>query len=86
MWMVVALSLVMAGAVGAQNVPATDAPEGRSDPLDKVICKRFIETGSLVKGYRVCKTKRDWILARNAIQETPRAADSCANIDPMKGC
>lgn len=33
------------------------------NPLDKVICRRILETGSLVKGKRVCLTRREWALA-----------------------
>jgi hypothetical protein len=34
-----------------------------ADPLDKVICRRTLETGSLVKGKRVCLTRREWARA-----------------------
>ncbi len=33
------------------------------NPLDKVVCRRILETGSLVKGKRVCLTRREWALA-----------------------
>ncbi|HEX8481502.1 MAG TPA: hypothetical protein VF650_06350 [Allosphingosinicella sp.] len=29
------------------------------DP-DKVICKRIVDTGSLVRGTRICKTRKAW--------------------------
>ena len=32
---------------------------GQSDP-DRLICKRFAETGSLVKKRKVCYTARQW--------------------------
>ncbi|WP_129586252.1 hypothetical protein [Sphingomonas montana] len=51
-----------AGAIAAP--PAKDAIERSSDPRDKMVCKRFLETGSLVKGQRVCKTKGDWERSR----------------------
>jgi hypothetical protein len=34
-----------------------------ADPMEKVVCRRFTETGSLAKTKRVCLTKREWILA-----------------------
>jgi hypothetical protein len=33
------------------------------DPMEKVICRRFTETGSLAKTKRVCLTKREWVAA-----------------------
>lgn len=36
------------------------APERVSDPDDKIICKRYTETGSLVRVRKVCGTKADW--------------------------
>lgn len=59
-------AFVLVVALGAANIPPPAPPQGRSDvekaadARDKVICKRFTETGSLVKGYRICKTKAEW--------------------------
>ena len=53
------LALVMM-ADAAATVPATAAP---IDPMEKVICRRTYETGSLVKSKRVCLTKREWVMA-----------------------
>ncbi len=47
-------------ADAAATAPATAAP---IDPMEKVICRRTYETGSLVKSKRVCLTKREWVLA-----------------------
>jgi hypothetical protein len=44
-----------AGAVGK-----ADVGERSADARDKVLCKKFLETGSLVKGTRICKTKAEW--------------------------
>jgi hypothetical protein len=38
--------------------PRADAPV---DPMEKVVCRRYVETGSLVRSKRVCRTKRDWV-------------------------
>lgn len=50
--------------------------ERASDPANKVICKRFLETGSLVRGYRMCKTKADWEKSRDALRQTT-SSESC---------
>ncbi|MDO6412912.1 hypothetical protein Q4F19_00810 [Sphingomonas sp. BIUV-7] len=52
-------ALVALPLLTAATLPR-DAPEHAADASDKVICKKFIRTGSLVDGYRICKTKADW--------------------------
>jgi hypothetical protein len=52
------LILLASGATAAP--PKAEDHEKSADPGSKMICKRFIETGSLIKGYRSCKTKREW--------------------------
>ena len=52
--------LAIALLAGQTSVVPRDASEASADPLDKVICKRFANTGSLVASHRECKTKRDW--------------------------
>lgn len=47
-------------ADAAATAPVTAAP---ADPMEKVVCRRFTETGSLSKTKRVCLTKREWVLA-----------------------
>ena len=50
-------------ADAAASAPTTAAPAAPADPMEKVICRRFTETGSLTKAKRVCLTKREWVLA-----------------------
>jgi hypothetical protein len=84
------LATALAGAVTATAVAAPkerERAEKSSDSGDKIICKRFVETGSLVKGTRSCKSKRDWERERDAIRDRanmgggtcgqPSAAASC---------
>lgn len=49
-------------ATAANSAPRTsaEAPEGAAGNPDKVVCKRFVRIGSLVDGYRTCKTKKEW--------------------------
>ncbi len=72
----IALLLVTAGNPGDQSTPKAREGERASDPSDKMICKRFVETGSLVRAQRVCKTKRDWERDRANIRSEP-GIDSC---------
>lgn len=52
--------LLSASAANAAPSKGADAPERAAGNPDKVVCKRFVRIGSLVDGYRTCKTKREW--------------------------
>ena len=43
-------------AEAATPAPAPTAP----DPQNKIICRRYLETGSLVKSTKVCHTRAEW--------------------------
>jgi hypothetical protein len=60
----------LVSASAAQSAPRSraDAPETASGNPDKVVCKRFLKTGSLVDGYRTCKTKREWERERDNVR------------------
>lgn len=53
-----ALSICAAPAL-ARDKEVLEA-EHVSDAADKIICKRYPETGSLVRTVKVCGTKADW--------------------------
>jgi len=67
----------MAAAAAQTSVANVDAAEKAADPMNKVICKRFLETGSLVKGYRTCKTKRDWEKERDTLRASSSQSGPC---------
>jgi hypothetical protein len=71
------LFLALATADGSAAT-GIDAPEKSADARDKMICKKFLETGSLVKGVRVCKTKADWERGRDNVRAGFNASQSCA--------
>ena len=71
------IALLAAGDAGSQGSRTADEGERASDAPEKVICKRFTETGSLVRAQRVCKTKRDWDRERAVIRSAP-TMDSCS--------
>jgi hypothetical protein len=78
--------LLLAGTAAAAAPPQTpDDHEKSADQADKVICKRFKETGSLVSSRRVCKTKRDWERERDALRTTS-GINSCASQVGGPGC
>jgi hypothetical protein len=59
------IRLLFAAAVAlASASPAVATPSqsqgGSSSESAKVICRRAVETGSLVRGRSVCKTRRAW--------------------------
>jgi len=70
----------LAGVIATAAIAAPtqrDEAEKSADSQDKIICKRFVETGSLVKGYRTCKSKRDWERERDAVRAQTNMSGSC---------
>ena len=71
------VTLLAAGPVGDPQHPhVREVAERSADPRDKMICKRFVETGSLIAGYRTCKTKAEWDRERDNIRNL-NSTDSC---------
>jgi hypothetical protein len=80
------LALAVPAASLAAKPNQADEPEKAADKGEKMICKRFMETGSLVKGYRACKTKRDWEREREAARAVTSNSGSCASQGLSGGC
>lgn len=74
--LLLALAAADPQASTVSTAAATSAAKAKGDP-DKMICKKFLETGSLVKGTRICKTKADWDRDRDNIQAGYNSAASC---------
>ncbi|MHC9417496.1 hypothetical protein ACYZX9_02715 [Sphingomonas citri] len=70
------IASVSGAAVQARQTKTADAPERAADARDKMICKRFVRTGSLVAGYRTCKTKWEWERERENLRQQS-ISDSC---------
>jgi hypothetical protein len=49
-----------AASTASAAPPARGSSAGSGDQRDRVICRRFLRTGSLVDGYRTCKTRAEW--------------------------
>lgn len=73
---------LIAGSVAAE--PQRES-EKAADPSSKVICKRFTETGSLVRSYKMCKTKLDWQRSRDDLRQSS-ATTSCRNLGSGGSC
>ena len=65
------LALVAAVAMPvAAQIPATQAqPVAKTDPLDKVVCKKEESLGSRLSAKRVCLTVREWKDMQDANRE-----------------
>jgi hypothetical protein len=76
--LIVAFVCGLISASAAQSAPrqAVDAPETASGNPDKIVCKRFVRIGSLVDGYRTCKTKKEWERERENLRQV-NMTDSC---------
>ncbi len=65
--------------------PQAEQGEKATDTRTKVICKRFLETGSLVRGYRICKIKIDWERDRDQLRQSS-ATTSCRSLGEGGSC
>jgi len=70
----------------AAEADKANEPERASDNGEKMICKRFAETGSLVKSYRTCKPKREWERERDTARSVASSVSSCANSGATGSC
>jgi hypothetical protein len=68
-------ALVLTPAAHAAAPNGSDV-ERSADPRDKIVCKRFAKTGSLVDSYRTCKKKSEW----------ERERDNLRQINPSSSC
>ena len=65
-----AFACALISASAAQAAPGgVDAPEKAADARDKIVCKRFVKTGSLADSYRTCKTKWEWEAERENVRQ-----------------
>lgn len=71
-----ALAASLAGPVLAQDAPPPPAPPAPvaapapvAPPKPKIICRREVEIGSLVKGVRRCGTPAEWRASERAARE-----------------
>lgn len=64
-------SVVLAPAVMAKETYVDPAPTEKLDPRDPnyMRCRKILETGSLVKKQRICKTNAEWARASEDAQK-----------------
>ena len=68
--------------VSATSVSAlAEAQSGRAsvkaqNGRDRITCRRFVRTGSLVDSYRTCKSNREWQREHENLQQLS-VSDSC---------
>ena len=77
-FMIFASAALTIAASAAYAVPSSGAISARADQRDRVICRRFVRTGSLVDGYRTCKTRAEWDREHENLQHFS-VSDSCAH-------
>ncbi|HEX8062105.1 MAG TPA: hypothetical protein VF535_02715 [Allosphingosinicella sp.] len=73
-------------AAQAAPRPGANLGETSAGKPDKIVCKRFTRIGSLVDGYRTCKTKKEWERERENVRtinwSSPcnQAANGCGGV------
>jgi hypothetical protein len=56
--------LLAAAPEGAETTPAPS-----DKPAEKKVCRKQIETGSLIKGKKICRTVKQWQAMADASRE-----------------
>lgn len=68
---------VLAAAQGVTaQAQSSGTPHRPTEPRDRITCRRFVRTGSLINGYRSCKSNREWAREHDNIR-LPAATSSC---------
>jgi hypothetical protein len=70
-------ALLSAATTVYAAAPASNATAKSADPRDEIVCRRFVRTGSLVDGYRICKARREWDRDAENLRATGGGTDSC---------
>jgi hypothetical protein len=80
-----AVASAFAAATAAHAVPPPAGTSARSvDARDRIICRRYLRTGSLVDGYRTCKTRAEWDREQENVRQLS-VTDSCATRGAPEG-
>jgi hypothetical protein len=74
--MIFTFAALAAAGSAAYAMPSGGDASAKADQRDRVICRRFIRTGSLVDGYRTCKTRAEWDREHENLQHFS-VSDSC---------
>lgn len=82
--MSILLAMVLYGAASQPAPSATPAKQSATDP-EKMICRRFTVTGSLVSSYKTCKTRREWDREHEALRTGP-GSNSCGTSGVASRC
>ena len=81
-----AFALAAATAAQAAPPPAAASPNAAGS-RDRIICRRYVRIGSLVDGYRTCKTRAEWDREQANVRQFSMS-DSCnlrGDPDPSRG-
>ena len=76
-----AIVTIIAGGIlaagPAQAVQSTSGTSARAaDPRDRMICRRYLRTGSLADTYRTCKTRGEWDREQENVRQFS-VSDAC---------
>jgi hypothetical protein len=76
--------LLMTAATPGYAEQHGGASANSQDSRDRIVCRRFLRTGSLVDSYRTCKTNREWQREHENLQHLS-VSNSCRDQTGM-GC
>jgi hypothetical protein len=70
-------ALVSAATAVYATPPAAGTAEKTVNPRDRIVCRTFLDTGSLVRSTRTCKTRREWDAEAANLRSPTSASNSC---------
>ena len=74
---ILAATALLAAAPALYAVPPAADSNGKSgDRRDQIVCRRFVRIGSLVDGYRTCKTRAEWDREHEDVRQLS-VSDAC---------
>jgi hypothetical protein len=74
-----AAALLSAATAVYAAPPAAAPPANTPNPRDRMVCRNYLDTGSLVRSTRVCKTRREWDAEVANIRQPTSDINSCRN-------
>lgn len=75
-WFAVFMLTCLPITPGMAQLAQHDEAERAADNRDKMVCKSFPRTGSLVAHYHTCKTKWEWERERENVRQLS-VSDAC---------
>jgi hypothetical protein len=76
-----AMTVLLITSATADTQPATPA----NDPASKIVCKKQVDTGSLVRAKKICRTRAEWDRSNTIGREEGQRMQNQGLVQPTNG-